>query len=297
MMTVSTRLSIIVPSWNNLEMLKVCLQSVSRHSEMSPQVVVHVNDGSDGTIDWIQRNDIDHTRSWNNIGICGALNSAFEKCRGEYIVYLNDDMYVLPGWDRHLYESANSCDSSTPTYVSGTMVQQRPIAPSVVVGLYGIDLDSFDEQKLLRDFRSVKLQSDDWNGATWPPSCIHRKWWEQVGGYSPELCAGFYSDIDFSMKLWHIGCRRFHGVGASLVYHFGEKTTSLVRGNGNSNVKRARVQFLRKWRVLPSTFCRFYLRAGESFQDYTPESNLGENKLECLRLAAISSYHRLSRVA
>ena len=83
-----------------------------------------------------------------------------------------------------------------------------------------------------------------------------------MGGYSEELSPGFYSDIDFSMKLWQLGCRRFHGMGSSLVYHFGEKTTALVRGLRKENVKRARIQFLNKWGVLPSTVSRYFLRAG-----------------------------------
>jgi glycosyltransferase involved in cell wall biosynthesis len=296
-MIVSTELSIIVPTWHNLNLLELCLQSVAAHSELAPQVVVHVNDGSDGTLNWVRDNGIEHTYSPHNIGICRALNAAFEKCRGEYIVYLNDDMFVLPGWDRELYAAADVTGASEPAYVSGTMIQMSLMAPSVILGDYGLDAEVFDQERLLHDFRLGHLGAADWNGATWPPSCIHRKWWKQIGGYSEELCPGFYSDIDFSLKLWQIGCRRFHGVGRSLVYHFGEKTTSLVRGTASSNVRRARIQFLQKWGVLPSTFTKYYLRAGEPFQGVTPESNLPDNRLERLRLAAISSYHRLSGAA
>jgi hypothetical protein len=65
------------------------------------------------------------------------------------------------------------------------------------------------------------------------------------------------SDNDFSMKLWHVGCRTFIGVGDSLVYHFQCKSTGkVVKNDGRS-------QFLHKWGITQSTFDRFYLRRGQ----------------------------------
>ena len=282
------KLSILIPSWNSLEMLKLCLDSVVRHSQLPHQIVVHVNEGTDGTLDWIRRNKIDYTYTPQNVGICQALNLAAKICVAEYFVYLNDDMYVLPGWDRALCEAESVTGNQEPTYFSGTMVQRTRMAPSVVLADYGADPSSLDEAGLLRDFHAGKLARDDWNGATWPPCCVHRKWWKLVGGYSEELSPGFYSDIDFSMKLWQAGCRRFRGVGSSLAYHFGETTTSLVRGPRNQNVKRARIQFFRKWGILPSTFSRYYLRAGHPFQERTSEPDWRRSQWERLRLRLVS---------
>lgn len=287
------KLSILIPSWNRLEMLKLCLDSLVRHSELSHQVVVHVNEGSDGTLDWVRRNNIDHTYTPQNVGICQALNLAAQIAAGDYLVYLNDDMYVLPGWDRALCAAEQW--SQEPTYVSGTMVQRTRMAPSVVLADYGSDPGSLDEARLLRDFHAGRLVREDWNGATWPPCCIHRKWWELVGGYSEELSPGFYSDMDFSMKLWQAGCRRFRGVGSSLVYHFGESTTALLRGPHNRNVKRARIQFFHKWGILPSTFARYYLRAGRPFQERTSEPDWRRSHWERLRLRWVSVLHGLPR--
>ena len=284
-------LSIAIPSWNSLEMLKLCLASIAKNSALPHQIVVHVNEGSDGTLDWVREQQIDYTHTPQNVGISRGLNRAAKKCVANYIVYLNDDMYVLPGWDRGLYECALRTGSREPAYISGTMIQRTHFAPSVVLADYGADPTSFQEADLLRDFAAGSLVSDDWNGATWPPCCVHRKWWNLVGGYSEELSYGFYSDYDFSMKLWQLGCRRFYGVGASLVYHFGEMTTSLVRGPNKQNVKRARIQFLNKWGVLPSTFSRFFLRAGQPLQAATAETDWQDSPWERLRVGFLRKLH------
>ena len=42
-------LSILIPTWNNLPYLKLAVDSIRRHSACSHQIIVHVNDGSDGT--------------------------------------------------------------------------------------------------------------------------------------------------------------------------------------------------------------------------------------------------------
>jgi hypothetical protein len=96
----------------------------------------------------------------------------------------------------------------------------------------------------------------DWLGATWPPTLVARAAWHEVGGYSVEFSPGMSSDNDFSMKLWHAGCRVFLGVGASLFYHFAKVSTSRIRGNDG------RRQFLMKWGIAQSAFDRGWLRRG-----------------------------------
>ena len=93
-------LSLLIPSWNNLEYLRLCVDSVRRHSALPIQIIVHVNDGRDGTLEWVKTQpDVDFTYSVENVGVCYALNHARSLAKGEYIVYINDDMYVCPGWD------------------------------------------------------------------------------------------------------------------------------------------------------------------------------------------------------
>jgi len=281
----------LIPTWNNLEMLQLCLNSISSHSELDHQIIVHVNEGKDGTLEWVRSQGIAYTYSPENAGICRALNLAAAESNTDYLVYLNDDMYVMPGWDRALLDCIQRFDENQPAYVSGTLVQSSRFSPSNVVADFGADLATFDEDGLLSAFRAGDLYRDDWNGATWPPCCIHRKWWNAIGGYSEEFSPGFYSDIDFSMKLWSIGCRHFQGTGSSLVYHFGEKTTSLVRGPNQAAVRRARIQFLKKWGILPSTFSRFYVLAGTCYQERTPEPTQIQFQLERLRLCALSAIY------
>jgi hypothetical protein len=246
--------SILLPTWNNLELLKLCVRSIRENSAFPHQIIVHVNDGSDGSLEWVKQQQLDHTHSAGNIGICFAVNEAAMLAKHDYILYLNDDMYCCPGWDTALLEKARQLDTDL-FMLSGTMIE--PVFtnnPCVLVQDYGRSPESFAEQQLLADL--PKHRKADWYGATWPPTLVHRKWWFKVGGYSTEFSPGMSSDNDFSMKLWHAGCRIFLGVGASLVYHFQSKSTGKVKKNDGGR------QFLLKWGMRQSVFDRYYLRRG-----------------------------------
>jgi hypothetical protein len=85
--------------------------------------------------------------------------------------------------------------------------------------------------------------------------------WQEVGGYSTEFSPGMSSDNDFTMKLYHAGCRIFLGVGSSLVYHFACVST------GRINKNNGRKQFLRKWSVTQRDFDKQVLHRGEVAND------------------------------
>jgi len=246
--------SIIIPTWNNLPLLQLCIRSISQNSAFPHQIIVHVNDGSDGTLAWVCAQGITHTASPENIGICLAVNEAAMHATQDYILYLNDDMYCCPGWDSALADKLKPLNTDL-FMLSGTMIEPKDTKnPCVIVRNYGDDAGNFDEAGLLAELPAIK--KDDWFGATWPPTLVSRRWWCMVGGYSSEFSPGMSSDNDFSMKMWHAGCRIFLGVGSSFVYHFQCKSTGKVKKNDGGR------QFLHKWGMRQSVFDRYYLRRG-----------------------------------
>jgi GT2 family glycosyltransferase len=250
--------SILIPTWNNLDLLKLCVRSIRENSAFTHQIIVHVNDGSDGSLEWVQSQHLDYTHSPQNIGICLAVNEAAIHATQDYILYLNDDMYCCPGWDAALVAKLKELDTDL-FILSGTMIE--PVGtgnPCVIVHDYGRDAADFAEARLLQELPNFCLP--DWYGSTWPPTLVSKRWWFKVGGYSSEFSPGMSSDNDFSMKLWHAGCRIFLGVGNSLVYHFQCKSTGKVKKNDGSK------QFLHKWGIRQSVFDRYYLRRGKPAQ-------------------------------
>jgi GT2 family glycosyltransferase len=257
-LTNSPVFSIFIPTWNNLAYLKLCIDSLRKNSSLPHQIIVHINEGSDGTREWVEaQGDLGFTFSERNIGVCYALNQCRTLATTDYLVYLNDDMFVCPGWDRSLLSEIESIGHQA-FFLSSTAIE--PVETGnrcVIVENFGKDPESFQEAALMKNFKS--LEKKDWQGATWPPNVVHKKIWDLVGGYSIEYTPGLYSDPDFSMKLWKAGVRLFKGVSSSRVYHFGGKSTDRIIKNAGYYT------FISKWGMSAGTFTKKFLRSGDGF--------------------------------
>jgi len=253
------KFSILIPTWNNLGYARLCVESLRKNSNFPHQIILHINDGRDGTREWAVAEKLDHTRSADNVGICYAVNAAAQLAQTEYLVYMNDDMYACPGWDGYLWDEVRALDHNR-FFFSSTMIEPRESGNACVIASdeFGDSLETFQEERLLERF--AKFEKADWQGATWPPNIVHRDIWKLVGGYSVEFSPGMYSDPDFSRKLWEAGVRLFKGVSKSRVFHFQCKTTGKVEKNDG------RRQFREKWQLTSSKFMKYYLKNGQKFQ-------------------------------
>jgi len=247
--------SVLIPTYNNLEHLQLLHKSIQANSAYKHQTIVIVNEGGDGTIEWVKSTpDLDAVLCAENTGICFALNFARSLVKTDYIVYLNDDMYLMPDWDRVFLEEIRKIGHRY-FFLSGTMIEPKDTGNScVIVGDFGDSVANFREMELLKT--SPTLHKNDWLGATWPPNILHREMWDLVGGYSIEFSPGMYSDPDLSMKLWLAGVREFKGLGRSQVYHFGSKTTGRVKVNEGAHL------FFLKWGITSGAFTSKILRRG-----------------------------------
>lgn len=246
--------SILIPTWNNLDYLKLCVESIRRHSRFTHEILVHVNEGSDGTVEWLESSGIRYSRSPRNVGIPIALNGLARMASKDWILYLNDDMVCCPDWDGALLDAARRAPDDLGFYSSRLIEPTASGNPVVLTQDFGRTAASFDEDALLRGYRSGP--TDDLHGLASQPTLVNRRWWDGVGGYSVELSPGMSTDLDFLMKLWVVGCRRYTVVGESRVYHFACRSTGrIVKNHGGAT-------FAMKWGVTENEFKRWMSRSG-----------------------------------
>lgn len=124
--------SILIPTWNNLDFLKLCIESIRKNSCFQHQIIVYVNDGSDGTLDWVRSMEgLDFVHSPNNVGICLALNALRPLVKTDYVLYMNDDMYVCPQWDKYLWKEIEKL-TDNKFFLSSTLIQPRTGSKSMI---------------------------------------------------------------------------------------------------------------------------------------------------------------------
>ncbi len=250
-------ISILIPTYNNLDYLKLCLKSLEKNSSFEHEIIIHVNNGSDGTLNFIKANHYKHTISDDNIGLCSSINKAAKLVTNQYVLYSHDDMYFCPDWDKVLLNEVKSFNHDD-FYLSGTMIE--PNSGHIVCN-FGTDLDTFKEDDLLSKYKNINFY--DHQGTHFAPHLVSKKMWDKVGGFSEEFNPGIGSDPDFNMKLWKEGVRIFKGLNDFKVYHFGSLTT---RKKKNFIQNRGDKTFLKKWGFSTKFFKKYYLKSKTKYE-------------------------------
>ena len=248
--------SIIIPTFNNVKYLKKCIESIKKNSTFTHQIIPHVNEGSDGTINFLEENKIDYTYTNFNSGICTGMNMAAKKSKYDLILYAHDDFYFCPKWDLILKKEIDKIKHNK-FYLSGTMVNNGQIKLDC-----GNTLETFDEDRLLKEIDSANYY--DFQGSTWAPHIVHKEMWNKVGGFSEEFFPGTGSDPDLNMKLWKEGVRIFKGINDFKVYHFGSIVTRKYKNHPTikteSGSRGAKI-FLLKWGISINFFKKYFLKS------------------------------------
>jgi len=97
---VPVRLSVVIPSHNGADLLRLCLASVQRHIPAGAEVVV-VDDGSpDATVTATARAfpGVRVLRLEKQSGFCAAANAGMQSATHPIVELLNDDAEVEVGW-------------------------------------------------------------------------------------------------------------------------------------------------------------------------------------------------------
>jgi GT2 family glycosyltransferase len=140
-------LSILVPVFNELGMTVECLLSIQRFRPKTSFEVVLADDGSsDPDVQRLRRvQNLVYVRQPANVGFLRNCNEAFARCRGKYVLLLNNDAQVQPGAIERLV-AALDADATIAAagpkivYPNGRLQEAgcflRPNGESGMVGLF-----------------------------------------------------------------------------------------------------------------------------------------------------------------
>lgn len=96
--------TVVIVTWNNLDLTRLCLESLLRStSHPDLEVIIVDNASEDGTPAALQEYAASDDRirlilNDTNRGFGPALNQGIEVSRGDYLAVLNNDVILTPGW-------------------------------------------------------------------------------------------------------------------------------------------------------------------------------------------------------
>nr|WP_275983948.1 glycosyltransferase family 2 protein [Paenibacillus hamazuiensis] len=102
--------SIIIPTFNQVELLRDCIESIIAHTPEPHEIIVVDNASTDGTAEYLYslRHQIRFRINPANMGFAGGVNQGLKMARGETLLILNNDTVVTQGWLANMLRCLNS---------------------------------------------------------------------------------------------------------------------------------------------------------------------------------------------
>lgn len=98
--------TIIIPNYNGYAFLKDCLEALMPQIKESMDVLVVDNGSTDESVSFLQNLESVKTIFLSeNTGFCGAVNAGIKASHTKYVILLNNDTKVLPGYVDNLVEA------------------------------------------------------------------------------------------------------------------------------------------------------------------------------------------------
>lgn len=101
--------SVTLVTWNSGQFIKRCLESVLAQEYSRKEIIVVDNNSTDGTIDILEQFEDRCCIIYNNenVGFSVAQNQAIAASRGQWVLTLNPDVLLLPGFIQSLVDAGN----------------------------------------------------------------------------------------------------------------------------------------------------------------------------------------------
>ena len=234
--------SIVIPVYNQIHYTYACLVSILENTpDVSYEIIIADDVSTDATRELSRyAENVVICRNETNQGFLRNCNNAAKKARGKYIMFLNNDTQVTPGWLSSLVDLIGSDPSigmvgSKLVYPDGRLQEAGGIIWSDGSGWNYGRLDDPDKA----EYNYVK-DVDYISGAA---ILLSRKLWNQIGGFDDRFAPAYCEDSDLAFEVRKAGLRVVYQPLSKVIHFEGVSNGTDVNGTG---LKRYQVENSRK---------------------------------------------------
>jgi len=197
--------SVIVVTYNNIELTKACLASLDMHSNHENlEVIVVDNASADGTPallqEWVtQGSNRSIILNEDNRGFAAGNNQGLAVATGEYLVLLNNDTYVTPGWVRTLYRHLQR---NKTIGIIGPITNNIGNEAKIQISYNNMDEMLVESGKYTRSHIGKVQQLYT---AAFFCVMFSRKIYETIGPLDEAFGRGFFEDDDYCRRVEQLG--------------------------------------------------------------------------------------------
>jgi GT2 family glycosyltransferase len=257
-------LSIIIVSWNSEEVIEACLSSIISHTrDIEYEIIVIDNDSHDRTkrilfdrfSKQIDAGKVHIIENSSNNGFAKAVNQGIARARGEYLLLLNPDTYIV---DNAFVGMLGFMQAHEDVGVLGPALRfpDETVQPScrrfptfAAMALILLKAHHFlPATRPLRQYHMADFdhrESRDVDQVMGAAYLIRRTLIDRIGQFDEDFWI-WYEEVDFCKRTWQAGWR-VHFFADSTVYHHKSKSFDQVASVRKQRLhNRSMIHYFRK---------------------------------------------------
>jgi GT2 family glycosyltransferase/glycosyltransferase involved in cell wall biosynthesis len=199
--------SIIIPVFNQVGYTLACIASVlATPTRRSFELIVADDCSTDATesVFGPGLGKVRYVRGTENQGFIRNCNAAAKHARGRYVLFLNNDTLVLPGW---LDELIDTLEADGQIGIAGSKLIYPDGRLQEAGGILWQDASAWNFGRFDNPRKPEYCYLRDVDYMSGASIALPRQIWEKLGGFDEWYDVAYGEDSDLALRVWQAGYR------------------------------------------------------------------------------------------
>ena len=239
--------AVVIPVYNNLAVTESCWASLRKNTKIPHEIVIVDNGSTEDVAYNADQNNYAVIRNPSNRGFAYACNQGIAGTHGEFVVILNNDTIVTPGWLEHLLWHMHN---DKTVAIAGPSTNFASTIQQIKAG-YGSEKDLYNfSEDVYRNNTHKALEVEKVVGVC---MLVRRRVLEEIGLFDTRFGLGNYEDDDICLRARLAGHKVVWAKDV-FIHHRGSKTFEALGLDYTRLMAENSAKYRAKWAAVADIF-------------------------------------------